>query len=303
MGKPHHVPVGTPISTRLLSLTLAIFPLVLLLTAFVLAAVSSAQNDWSFRDLYDPAADDIVYIGTEHRSPFVNCALGSSTANVTAADNSTTEQTVWAPVCVSSHQTGGLCDPTAQGASRADSAFFCQHLSLSAHLLYAGCALLGSALLLVLVLTAATVPQVLRTGAVHIASSSSFLWARHHRKGQTYVVPPNHSVASYLALLLTLLAALGALTLAAGVVTGINALSVLQFPNGDYFSTGLTGSGDPTEFNHGGPWMLGRSAGICAAGAVLAAVASYFVGLVWEGPRVGVVETHEPELVDNAVAK
>ncbi len=303
MGKPHHVPVGSSFSTRLLSLTLAVFPLVLLVTAFVLAAVSSAQNDWSYRDLYDPAADDIVYIGTEHRSPFANCALGSSTVNVTAADNSTTEQTVWTPVCVATHQTGGLCDPAAQGASRADSAFFCQHLSLSARLLYAGCALLGAALLLALVLTATTVPQVLRTGVVHITSSPSFFWARHHRKGQTYVVPPNHSVASYLAVLLTLLAALGAVTLAAGVVVGINALSVLQFPNGDYFSTGLTGSGDPSAFNHGGPWMLGRSAGICAAGAVLAAVGGYFVGFVWEGPRVGVVETHEPELVDSAVAE
>lgn len=286
-------------STRLLSLLLTVLPLLLLITSFILAAVSSSQHDWSYREHFDPDAADLIFVGFEQRSPFANCLLPSAIVNVTAPDNTTVEQRVWTPDCTATRATGGLCDANADRSSRTDSAFFCQHLSLSARLLYAGCALVGAALLVVLVLTAATLPQVLRTGAVRVVSSPwrpAGHWRAHPVQGRMYVVPPNHALSSYLAVLLTLLAALGAVALFVGTATAVVALSVFQFPNGDFFSTGL-GTGDPTALHHAGPWMLGRSVGLCAAGAVLAGVASYFVGFVWEGPRVGVVETHEAETV------
>ena len=288
-------------STRLLSLVLTVLPLLLLITSFVLAAVSSSQHDWSYREQFDPDAADLIFVGFEQRSPFANCLLLSAIVNVTAPDgNTTVEQRVWTPDCTATRAPGGLCDANADRSSRTDSAFFCQHLSLAARLLYAGCALVGAALFVVLVLTAATVPQVLATGgSVRVVSSPwrpAGHWRAHPVQGRTYVVPPNHALSSYLAVLLTLLAALGAVALFVGTATAAVALSVFQFPNGDFFSTGL-GTGDPTDLHRAGPWMLGRSVGLCAAGAVLAGVASYFVGFVWEGPRVGVVETHEPETV------
>ncbi|KAK1751341.1 hypothetical protein QBC47DRAFT_417272 [Echria macrotheca] len=286
-------------ATRLLSLALTVFPLLLLITSFILAAVSSAQSDWSYREHFDPD-ETSRSVGFEHRSPFVNCVLKDNFINVTAPDNTTVSRRVPTPDCTGTRDPGGLCDANADPSTRTISAFFCQHLSLSARLLYAGCALLGAALLVVLVLTAATLPQVLRTGAVGVVSSPwkpVGYWHAHPVKGGTYIVPPNHALSSYLAVLLTLLSALGALALLSGTATAAIALSVFQFPNGDFFSTGL-GSGDPTSLHDAGPWMLGRSVGICAAGAVLGGVASYFVGFVWEGPRVGVIETHEAGVVE-----
>ncbi len=111
---------------------------------------------------------------------------------------------------------------------------------------------------------------------------------RHPEKG--HLRPGNHAPLSYVALLLTMLAALGALCLLFALLIGGLALVVLQYPNGDWFSTPPYARNPTTHFNHG-PWMLGRAVGWCAAAAVLAGIASYCVGMVWEAPRVAILET------------
>lgn len=198
-------------------------------------------------------------------------AVGKS-KSVTANSSTTLASPPWIQSCSRNHAPRGLCDFSAPSNDQENNPIFCQHLSITAQLLYAGCALIGAALLLTFLLTATTQP-----------------WTRHRLSRRTHVF---HETVSYLAFLLVLLTSLGALCLFMGTLIGSNALTVIQFPNVDWFGHSTIGS-DPAEVLFSGPWLLGQAVGICAAGAVLAGVASYSVGMVWELPRGAALRAHD----------
>jgi len=325
-----------PALSRLISLFVTLLPLLLLIPAFVLAAVSSSRNDWSYHDVYDPnLPDELVVIGTLHRSPFVECVLTATVSNVTTtndtasstttltttttadvglptnipgdeppADDTTPppplQSTVWAETCVRVRDPAGLCfnDPNATSV-RVNSAPFCQQLSLAARLLFAGCALLAAALLVAAFLTALTLPQVLaRGGYAPLFVSGRPTTAVAGVETAAAAAPAGYFAGpgNVLGLLAAVLPALGAAALLLGTLIASAALVVMQFPQGDWFiSTGLTGDTSPSLFSHYGPWLLGQPGGLCATAAVLAAVASYATGFVWEGPRVAVFQKQHLE--------
>ncbi|KAK5655816.1 hypothetical protein OQA88_5354 [Cercophora sp. LCS_1] len=125
---------------------------------------------------------------------------------------------------------------------------FCQELSLAAELLYAGNALIAAAVV----------------GGIVVVVMGWVGWG---------------------GVLVRLLAGLGGLGVLSGVAFAVLALTVSQYPNGDWASTGLAGDGDPRELNKRGPWLLGRDVGVAGAGAVLAGVGAWIGGVVWDGVR------------------
>lgn len=276
--------------SRALSILLSLLPLLLLTAAFTLAAVSASSKDWTYRQEYSGTYPESTPTIIIHRAPFWSCATAAN-----ASDPSILYESC-------SHVTDprGLCDFDAPASDQGNSALFCQHLTVSAHLLYAGCALVGAAFLLVLLLTAATLPAVIATGSVRVfepwfrfAAGDHDRWHHHHhhqprRDGSRPLGlrRANHAPQSYLSAALALLSGLGALALLLGILFAVTALTIVQFNQGDWFSTGVGGT-DPTQDQNNGPWLLGSAAGQCGAGAVLAAVAAFVAGMVWEGPRVG----------------
>jgi hypothetical protein len=282
--------------SRILSVLLTLLPVLILLTSFVLAAVSSASKEWAYRSYFNNG-DQMTLIGPQYRSPFVSCTLDpvitpdSTTKSTTAVQKRSKILSGWKENCPRVHSPKGFCDYASAAKFPSNGTLLCHHMSLAAQLLYAGCAMTAAALLLVLILTGISLPQVLRSGSVE--STASFTPAkgnRHHqhRDKHRYIWPANHSLTAYAALLLRLLASLGGLALFMGMIVGTTALVVLHFPNGDFLITpqGL----DPTIENHAGPWLVGRAVGWCGAAAVLAWVGSYATGMVWLGPHVGVIE-------------
>jgi hypothetical protein len=301
------------LSSRLLSVFLTILPVVILITSFVLAAVSSASKEWAYRSYFNNG-DDMTFVGYQYRSPFVSCSLDPIINPNTMSGNGTTKlkrsQILpgWQESCPRVHSPRGFCDFADAARYPSNVTLLCHHLSISAQLLYAGCALTAAALLIVLILTAISLPHVIRTGSVRFISSTWALPGRrskshhhhHHRyrRNQDYFRPSNNSLSSYMVLLLRLLAGLGGLALFTAMIVGTTALVVLNFPIGDFTTT--PAGVDPTVLNHAGPWLVGRAVGWCGAAAVLAAVACHAVGLVWEEPHVGLLEEHrEDEGGDN----
>jgi hypothetical protein len=282
--------------------------MLILITSFVFAVVSSASKEWAYRSYFNNG-DDMTLVGSQFRSPFVSCTL-SPIINPDSISVLNSTATIpkgrkilngWQEDCPRVRSPMGFCDYNEAARFPTNVTLLCHHLSTAAQLLYAGCAMTAVALLIVLVLTGVSLPSVIRTGSVR-ATSSSWEWARrgskpghhHHRKDNgDYVRPSNHSVSAYMVLLLRLLSTLGGLALFMGMIVGTTALIVLHFPTGDFLIT-QSGQG-PTEQNHAGPWLIGRAVGWCSAASVLAWVASYAAGLVWEGPRVGVFEVHHEE--------
>lgn len=174
---------------------------------------------------------------------------------------------------------------------------FCQQLSLSARLLYAGDALIVAAFIVVLVLSAVTLPQILQSGGSYTPSLNptyQAVPASRHRHGHGHALlvrrPALHSPTAYLSLLLRLLSILGALLLLLGTIIATNTLVNIQFPIGDWYSTGDPNTTDLVGQDAVGPWLMGSAVGECVAAAVLAGVAGALVGQVWEGPRVGVID-------------
>ncbi|KAK3939531.1 hypothetical protein QBC46DRAFT_450353 [Diplogelasinospora grovesii] len=282
---------------RVLSFFLTILPLLLLITAFVLAAVSASSPEWSYRDQFNSQGR---LVGLEYRSPFVGCI---NSPPVTPDGSAPPANATWVQSCTSTRSPLGLCsfsDP--DYAAAADDSLFCHHLTISAQLLFAGCALLGASLVVALGVTAVAVPQVLQTGAVHTASffprqRGNGRHPQHDRHGHghghdemtDYARPGNQSFGAYLTLLFRLLSALGGLTLFVAMLVGGMALVALQFPNGDWTVLPWYQDNPTAHWSHG-PWLVGRAIGWCAAAAVLAGLASFCIGLVWEGPRVAVIE-------------
>lgn len=181
---------------------------------------------------------------------------------------------------------------------------FCRQLTLGGRLLYSGDALLGAALLGVLVLTASTAMQVLRSangtyvpslfglGYTAPASTSVHHRNRHHALATpTALRSANHTPLAYVTLLTRLLSALSSLLLLTGTFITTNTLVNIQYPIGDWYTTGNPDNFDIVTQDFAGPWLMGKAVGWCAAGAVLAGVASYLIGLVWEVPQVGVDST------------
>jgi hypothetical protein len=271
---------------------LTLLPFLLLTTSFVLAAVSASSREWSWRDHYDPTFTNIT--GQDYRSPFVACVRQPPT---TPNGSAPPADAPWVDNCGSVRAPSGLCNFSEDSnVPDGETVLFCYHLAISARLLWAGCALLAAALLGVMGLTAVSAPHVLATGVVRVASSP-WPWrkgweVRRRPDGEIdYLRPSNHGVSAYAALATTLLAGLGALVMFSALLVGGLSLLVLQFPNGDWTSKALYPDG-PTAFWQHGPWLAGRAMGWCAAGATLAAVSCYAVGLVWDSPRVGLLQTH-----------
>jgi hypothetical protein len=96
-----------------------------------------------------------------------------------------------------------------------------------------------------------------------------------------------------LTLLLRLLTGFAFLLLIIGTIISSNTLSNIQFPSGDWYSTGNPSITDISKQDAVGPWLIGKAVGWSIAGAVLSGVACYFVGLIWEEPRVGVDDDAE----------
>jgi hypothetical protein len=282
--------------SRILSILLTLLPVLILLTSFVLAAVSSASKEWAYRSYFNND-DQMTLVGTQYRSLFVSCSLDQiitpdSTTNSTAAVQKRSKiLSGWHESCPRVRSPKGLCDDASTTKLPGSGTLLCHHMSLAAKLVYAGCAMTAAALLLVLILTAISLPQVLRSGSVQsTALSRTRKGNRHrqHREHHRYIQPANHSFTAYAALLLRLLASLGGLALFMGMIVGTMALIVLHYPNGSFLTNSL--GPIPTRENHAGPWLVGRAVGWCGAAAVLAWVGSYATGMVWLGPHVGVIE-------------
>lgn len=308
--KPHHHARGghaSPI-TRLLSVLLTILPVLLLITGFVLAAVSASSKEWSYRSYFNNP-DQLTFVGYQYRSSFVSCTLEQITNANGAASNATSSTSSkgssilagWKEDCPRVRSPNGFCDFGAAAARiPSNVTLLCHHLSISARLLYAGNALAAASLLLVLILTAISVPSIARTASYYqplSQSHSRFLPSRlrsdrhnhrlhHHAHTCPSTIPPNHTPTAYTSLLARILAALAAVALFTSLLVGTLALVPLHSFEGD-FTASETGDG-PTALNHAGPWLVGRAAGWCGAGAVLVGLAAWACGLVWDGPRVGV---------------
>ena len=106
-------------------------------------------------------------------------------------------------------------------------------------------------------------------------------------KLQLQDVRPCPSPTAYLSLLLRLLSILGALLLLLGAIIATNTLVNIQFPIGDWYSTGDPNTTDLVSQDAVGPWLMGSAVDQCVAAAVLAGLAGAFVGRVWESPRGG----------------
>jgi len=156
-------------------------------------------------------------------------------------------------------------------------------------MLYAGNTLVGAALLFTIVLTAITLPSILANGGSYVYRSIQ--QPRHHGHHAPVIRRlPTHSLSAYLSLLTRLCAVFGGITLLAAMLVTANTLVNIQFPIGDWYSTGDPSVTDLLSQDHVGPWMIGRAVGLCVAGSILAVIAGWIGGCVWEGPSVGVVE-------------
>ncbi|KAF2403813.1 hypothetical protein EJ06DRAFT_527417 [Trichodelitschia bisporula] len=260
-------------TAKISALTLTLFPTLLLIPSFILSAYSTSHKDWTYRTEYSQS--DHGSLGKVHRGPFVSCQLP---ALPNAIDK-----------CQHTLHAGGLCDENSN--SRADNVHFCRQLALGGRLLYAGNALLALALLIVLVLTALTLPRVLRSAT----GSFTPLFTRTPHHGRTELRRANHTPAAWLALLTRLCAGLSALALLIGTIITTNTLVNIQYPIGDWYTTGNPNNADIVSQDFAGPWLMGKAVGWAAAGAVLAGVAACMVESVWEGPRVGVETAVEEE--------
>ena len=295
MHKSTSSPASTSTLTLASSLFLALLPLALLLPSFILSTYSSTSKSWTYRHVYDPN-DASVLKGTTHRSPWQNCALSGQVFPFT-------EDCQWI------RSPSGLCDGSSEGA-KGDNVHFCQQLDLSARLLYAGDALVAAAFIVVLILSAVTLPQILRNGGSYTPSLNPRYQAvatshhghghgHHHTPASIVRRPALHSRTAYLSLLLRLLSILGGLLLLLGSIIAANTLVNIQFPIGDWYSTGDPNTTDVVTQDAVGPWLIGRAVGQCVAAAVLAGVAGTLVGRVWEGPRVGVFDVAEESSGEN----
>jgi hypothetical protein len=288
-----HKPTSSTTSTSTLTLTssllLALLPLTLLLPSFILSTYSSTSKSWTYRHVYDPNNPSVLK-GTTHRSPWRNCALSGQVFPFI-------EDCQWI------RSPSGLCDGSSEGA-KGDNAHFCQQLGLSARLLYAGDAMIAAAFILVLILSAVTLPQILRNRGSYTPSLNPRYQAvaaihhghshgHQHTSASIVRRPALHSQTAYLSLLLRLLSILGGLLLLLGSIIAANTLVNIQFPIGDWYSTGDPNSTDLVGQDAVGPWLMGSAVGPCVAAAVLAGVAGALVGRVWEGPRVGVLDVVE----------
>lgn len=280
MRKSTSSPTGTSSLTLASSLLLAQLPITLLLPSFILSIYSSASKSWTYRHVYDPNNPSVLK-GTTHRSPWRNCALSGQVFP-------------FAETCQWIRSPSGLCDGSSEGA-KGDNVHFCQQLSLSARLLYAGDAMIAAAFIVVLVLSAVTLPQILRNGGSLSPTYQSVPTSSRYHHGRALIIrrPALHSPTAYLSLLLRLLSILGGLLLLLGTIIATNTLVNIQFPIGDWYSTGDPNSTDLVGQDAVGPWLIGSAVGQCVAAAVLAGVAGFLVGRVWDGPRVGVLDVGE----------
>lgn len=278
------------------AIILTTLPLLLLTPGFILTVYASYSRDWTWRKEYD---EDVAFKGISYRGPFVTCNI--------AANNKCSPVRTRVP--------GGLCKGDA--TSQPDSIGFCRQLILGSQLLYAGDALLGAALLLVLILTASTLPAVMKsqtgvyvprlfgrlynplpTSDVEAGYGHAHRHVHHHGRQSTIATSiraANHTVPAYLTLLTMLLSALSALLLLMGMFITVNDLVNLQYPSGDWYTTGNPSSIDIVRMDLVGQWLIGKAPGQAAAGAMLAGLATVAVALVWETPRVGIgrdVEHH-----------
>lgn len=259
-----------------------LLPLLLLLPAFILGTYSAHSKRWSYHANYD--ANSNAPTNITHRSPFTSCTLETIVPNDTSS--SWTKED-----CSSIRKPSGLCDAKAT-STKTDNAHFCQQLELSARLLYAGLALMGAALVLVLGLTGVTLPQVLQTGAYRDGHGERE-GRHHHGHSEVHQRPAAQSILAYTNLLLRLTAIFGGVILFLGSILATNTLLNINFPIGDWYSTSADPSAssiaDVIASDHVGPWLMGRAVGLSIAGATLAIVAGALAGMVWEAPRVGVV--------------
>ena len=290
MHKSTSSSISTSTLTQAASLLLVLLPLALLIPSVILSVYSSTSKAWTYRHIYDPNNPSVLK-GTTHRSPWSNCALSGQVFPFT-------EHCQWI------RTPSGLCDGSSESA-KGDNVHFCQQLILSARLLYAGDAMIAAAFIVVLILTAGTLPQIRRNRGAYTPSLyrryRTVAASRHdHSHGDQHTQasiirrrPALHSQTAYLSLLLRLLSILGSLLLLLGSVIAANTLVNIQFPIGDWYSTGDPNSMDLVDQDAVGPWLIGAAVGQCVAAALLAGVAGVLVGRVWEEPRVGVFEFME----------
>lgn len=273
---------------------LTTLPILLLIPAFVLGAYSASIKDWSWHTNYNENNADAP-TNITHRSPFISCSLE------TMFDPNGTSSAYFVETCNSLRKPNGLCygNGTTIGS---DNAHFCSQLALSARMLYAGVALVGVALVVVLVLTATTLPQIVSKGAYRddlfylpLAPTSSQARSHHnhHSPSPTVQRAAVQSITAYLTLLLRLAAVFGGIILLLGTVLATNTLVNINFPIGDWYSTGDPLTTSIIAQDHQGPWMMGRAVGLSVAGAALAIVAGAVAGAVWEGPKIGIVGKDE----------
>lgn len=275
---------STKSPSKLLPAICTLLPLLLLIPAFTLGIYSAHSKRWSYHENYDANSNAITNI--THRSPFISCTLETVVPNDTSS--SWTKED-----CSSIRKPSGLCDANAT-STKTDNSHFCEQLSLSSRLLYAGLALMGAALVLGLGLTGVTLPQVIQTGSYRDRQAQVDHEGRHHHgHSEAHQRPAAQSVLAYTNLLLRLTAILGGVILFLGSILAANTLLNINFPIGDWYST----SADPSvssisaviASDHVGPWLMGRAVSLSIAGATLAIVAGALAGMVWETPRVGVV--------------
>lgn len=270
--------------THILSATCTLLPLLLLIPAFTLGTYSAHSKRWSYHANYDANSNAMTNI--THRSPFISCTLETIIPNDTSS--SWTKED-----CSSIRKPSGLCDATAT-STKTDNAHFCEQLSLSARLLYAGLALMGAALILGLGLTGLTLPQVFQTGSYRDRQAQGEREGRHHHGHvESHQRPAVQSMLAYANLLLRLTSIFGGVILFLGSILAANTLLNINFPIGDWYSNSAdpsaTSISDVIANDHVGPWLMGKAVGLSVAGATLAIVAGALAGMVWETPRVGVV--------------
>ncbi|GIZ45486.1 hypothetical protein CKM354_000865000 [Cercospora kikuchii] len=294
--------------TQLSSVLLTLLVPVILICAFSLSIAGTAGKNWAQRIETD--FDTGQCMGINHRGPFQYCVLNLkniSSTTTTATDESATptptesnevveetptegeettttesatESSTPTPVCPlpqaesryeqfcnSTTRPGGACSvrgvaslaTLGRNSATGDSSTFCQQLKLSGSLLLAGCALIGIGMLASLILSGITLLQIFgRYKAPDDASSPSL---------------------GAVAVFTSIVTGLGFLAMLFGTVVGANVLVNLQFPAGDWYT-----SGDLVNSTAVGPWMLGKSVSLATAGWILAAVGASLVGKIWPSP-------------------
>ncbi|KAI5358082.1 hypothetical protein Slin15195_G064110 [Septoria linicola] len=293
----------------------------LLFCAFVLSVVGTAGKSWSWR--VEKAFEGNECMGINHRGPFQYCniALRADAPNISSTSTTTDESTEptptettdststdessesstpsvtacpnadsiarWEEICVRATNPGGACSvkpkqyATSLGRdSTGDSSIFCQQLRISGSLLIAGCALIGIGMLASFVLAGISLLQ---------------LFGR-------YKAPDDTSSPSIgaVSLFTSVVSGLGFLAMLFGTILAANNLVNLQYPSGDWRTTG-----DDANIGIIGPWLIGNSVAIATAGWVMAAVGASLVSKVWPGPtayyqRVGQNSVHGQTVIDAA---